>query len=512
MKIRTRCLSRMPVPTPGATVVITIVIAVVLLVPVAFGASVPNPSLIGPISVTAIPGSPLRNYTFFSSNHDLATHGYVEEEYFFSGTANRYNAPPLATGTVIDSGHPYITRLVVRRPANPRDFNGTVLVEWYNVSNGFDGDNVWFFSWEQIMRAGYAWVGVSTQQVGVNALKAWSPSRYGTLDVTQGGTITDDSLSYDIFSQAGQAIRDLLQPRVMLATGHSMSSFRLAVYANSIQPLTNEYDGILLLSTSVLTTFQIRKDLTVPVWKILTEYDVAINEALLRQPDTNMFRTWEVAGTSHINQYFRASREPLELRDNGTSLEAVLAPQCANPTLGTRVPTTYVLASAYDLFARWVRDGVPPPTAPRIQIATFGSPGVNSVIARNSLGLALGGIQLAQVAVPTALNYGVNSGPGRCDSWGYYSPFDIEELGQLYPTHNGYVNQVSEVANENVRAGYILDTDAQQTILCAVYSNVGGSGNDEEEEEKRGYFHMGRSGNDGEERRSLATFSCNPYF
>jgi hypothetical protein len=33
----------------------------------------------------------------------------------------------------------------------------------------------------------------------------WSPTRYGSLDVTDGGTITNDALSYDIFSQAGQA-------------------------------------------------------------------------------------------------------------------------------------------------------------------------------------------------------------------------------------------------------------------------------------------------------------------
>ena len=64
----------------------------------------------------------------------------------------------------------------------------TVLVEWTNVTNGFDAENVWFFGWEHMLRAGYAWVGVSAQQVGVNRLKSWSP-RYGALDVTQGGTI-----------------------------------------------------------------------------------------------------------------------------------------------------------------------------------------------------------------------------------------------------------------------------------------------------------------------------------
>ena len=71
----------------------------------------------------------------------------------------------------------------MRRPADPKRFNGTVLVEWDNVTNQFDAENVWFFDWEHMMRAGYVWVGVSAQTVGVAALNKWSPDRYGTLDV-----------------------------------------------------------------------------------------------------------------------------------------------------------------------------------------------------------------------------------------------------------------------------------------------------------------------------------------
>ena len=87
-----------------------------------------------------------------------------------------------------------MTRLLVRRPADSKQFNGTVLVEWLNVTNGFDADNTWFFSCEHILNEGYAWVGVSAQQVGVARLQNWSPTRYGSLDVTQGGTITGDVL------------------------------------------------------------------------------------------------------------------------------------------------------------------------------------------------------------------------------------------------------------------------------------------------------------------------------
>ena len=476
-----RC--RLPTALVSARVAI---VAIILFAALAFdaqAASVPNPTVTGPIASPDILGAPTHNYPFFASNHDLPTHGFVEQEFYFQGTANRYNTPSLATGSIIDSGHPYLTRMLVRRPADPKQFNGTVLVEWLNVTNGFDADNTWFFSWEHILKEGYAWVGVSAQEVGVARLQTWNPTRYGSLDVTQGGTITGDDLSYDIFSQAGQAVRQpmgvdplgRLKARRVIAIGESQSAFRLATYINSINPLANEYDGFLVLST--LGNF-IRTDLSVPVWKILTEYDVENSEASVRQPDTAQFRTWEVAGSSHVDQHLRRSREALELRDFSTpttasSAEAILAPQCAVPSIGTRVPTHYIVGHAYDLLVRWIANRVPPPSAPRIQITTFGAPGTPSVIARDSLGLALDGIRLSELAVPTALNVGVNSGPGACVRWGYSIPFDVGELDSLYPSHDSYVDQVVEVTKGNIRNNYIDADDGERSISKAIYSDVG---------------------------------------
>ncbi len=463
--------------------------AIVLFAALAVGAeaaSVPNPTVSGPIASPDVPGTPTHNYPFFASNHNLPAHGYVEQEFYIEGTANRYNTPSLATGTVVDGGHAYRTRILVRRPADPKQFNGTVLVEWLNVTNGFDADNQWFFSWEHILKQGYAWVGVSAQQVGVARLQTWNPTRYGALDVTQGGTITGDALSYDIFSQAGQAVKHPagvdplggLKARHVIAIGELQSAFRLATYVNSIDPLADEYDGFVLLST---LGNPFRTDLRVPVWKLLTEFDVENSEASVRQPDTSRFRTWEVAGSSHVDQHLRRSREPLELRDFSTptvasSAEAILSPQCAIPSIGTRVPTHYVVGQAYDLMVRWITDGVPPPSAPRIQIATFGAPGTPSVVARDSLGLAEGGIRLPELAVPTAENVGVNSGPGACVRWGYSAPFDVAKLDSLYRSHDAYVDQVVDVANDDVRHQYIDAADAQRSISKAVNSAVGGPG------------------------------------
>jgi len=460
--------------------------------------SVPVPQVRGPIASPDIPGAPSHNYTFFASNHDLASHGYLEEEFFIQGTARTYNTPPGETGSVKDSGLPYLTRIVVRRPADPKRFNGTVLVEWDNVTNLFDAENFWFFGWEHIMRAGYVWVGVSTQTIGVAALKKWSPQRYGALDV--GAIVAGtgfsrgpdrDAMSYDIFSQAGQALRhpgevDMLhglKPKLLLAVGESQSAARLATYVNSVHPLARVYDGFFLLSALGRS---IRGDLISPVFKLNTEYDVIGGEAATRQPDTARFRTWEVAGTSHVDQHLRASREAVELRDNGVSLEANLSPLCSVPSIGTRVPTNQVVASALDKLAVWAAGGPPPPTAPRLVMIRIMPRPRQSVIARDKDGLAEGGIRLAALAVPTQFNVGISqpahpaSGPAReaigagaCVRWGYSIDMSIAQLNAHYPSHAAYVAQVRRVTEDNVRRGYILPGDAAATIREAEESHVG---------------------------------------
>ena len=95
----------------------------------------------------------------------------------------------------------------MRRPVDPKKFNGTVIVEWNNVTSGHDQDIDWYQIHDYLIRAGYAWVGVSAQRIGVEAIKVWNKDRYGSLNVTDGGTIMNDDLSYDIFADVGRAAR-----------------------------------------------------------------------------------------------------------------------------------------------------------------------------------------------------------------------------------------------------------------------------------------------------------------
>ena len=48
--------------------------------------------------------------------------------------------------------------------STPKKFNGTVVVEWLNVSGGTDDAPEWTLSHNQLIRDGFAWVGVSAQR------------------------------------------------------------------------------------------------------------------------------------------------------------------------------------------------------------------------------------------------------------------------------------------------------------------------------------------------------------
>jgi len=416
--------------------------------------AVAAPGLIGPLPGT-VPGNPLAEriedtYPFFSTPVDLAAAGYVEEEFHLSGLADGW----ATDGTPVATDVPYTTRVVVRRPARARDFSGTALVEWQNVTAGYDLDALW--NAESVLRAGHAWVGVSAQRVGVDQLRAWSPARYGNLDVTDGGRFTADELSYDVFTQAGRAVASGqamggLHPRVVLAVGASQSASRMTVLYDRVLPQQHPvFDGYAFVVGPAPTRVG-----TEPVLHVLSETDVRSTQ---RRPDDDRYRRWEVAGGAHSGYQGQVYRAPISVRDLG----AAPTYDCARPPF-SRVPMHHVTASAYEHLRRWSRTGTPPPTAPPL---AFAADGVTKL--RDDLGLALGGIRLSQVAAPTALNTGDNAGQTFCVLFGTHVPFDAPTLRRLYPTHASYVRGVVAADAVNLRAGYLLSADAKRNLIDAL--------------------------------------------
>ncbi|MEV0717900.1 alpha/beta hydrolase domain-containing protein [Asanoa sp. NPDC050611] len=442
--------------------------------------AVPNPTVTGPVPARVRPGDPAHDYPYFASQFDLRGHGYVEEEFFLAGTANTYTVAngQLTTASVVDGGHEYRTRMVVRRPVDPKRFNGTVFVEWYNVTMGFDVEADWFRFHEHIMRAGYAWVGVSAQRVGVDALKAWSPTRYSSLD------LTNDAFGFDIYAQALQAIRSprgvrplgSLRASKVIAGGESQSASKLTQYYNAIHPLHGLADGF-ILNGAPEPNLVVRTDLRTPAFKLTTETDVAvIGHAQNRQPDSRVLRTWEVTGTSHADfdmigedlSPHAPGINPVQFRDTGTFQDWTT---CDKPTL-PRTPYKYVYHAALDHLDRWMRRGTPPPHGRPLEVLSTSGPR-GATLARDSFGIARGGIRLAAVDVPIALNASPNSPGFFCSIFGNYEPFSPAVLATLYQSHGAYVSRVNRVCDENVRDGYLLAADARTIRNEAARSDIG---------------------------------------
>lgn len=428
--------------------------------------AVPTPEVTGPVPSDP-PGSPGRNYLFFATDLDLAHRGYVEEEFFYAGTANWYQTTgEPATATIVSSGHPYKTRLTVRRPANPARFNGIVIAEWTNVTSSYDNPAFWLRSHEFLMREGYAWVGIAAQRLAIagvpDGLRNWSPVRYGTLDVA------DDALSYDVFAQGIQAVQAVpavmggLPVRHVIAAGISQSASRLAIYLNAVHPLDPISDGALV----IIGGQQIRPDLDIPVMKVLSETEFLGAQARNRQADTDRFRTWWVTGTSHSEHHGGLTRNALFRRDLP---DRPLFDTCTLPSR-SRIHWHYAQSAAVDAIVKWVEQGVPPAYSP---LPEWTSIDPTVVLARDAYGNALGGIRLASLAVPIATSQGLNAGPELCFLTGVHIPFDTATLASLYPSHEAYVRAVREAAEQNVRDGFLLKEDALELIRDAQSSLVG---------------------------------------
>jgi hypothetical protein len=427
-----------------------------------------------------------------SASTNLEASGFVGHEYVAAGTASSYrsNGPLSPDGRwtlAPDASAQYRTRVLVRRPARPAAFNGTVIVEWLNVSGGIDADPEWASLHEEIMRRGYAWVGVSAQLIGVmggpvavsvpgtgtgvvgKGLKAIDPVRYSSL------AHPGDGFSFDIYTQVARAVRSgaamgELRPQRLLAAGESQSAFALVTYYNGVQPLAHAFDGFFVHSRGASgmplvppgqsadvasgimgapTIF--RTDQNAPILDVQTETDVAsvLNSYAARQPDTDRFRLWEVVGTAHADAHLIGSL--------GESLN------CGVPI--NNGPMHIVAKSALRALNTWAQTGKAPVVAARIDVA----PGQHPQIVRNVDGIALGGIRTAPVNVPVAVLSGM-PGPNPsviCLLLGSTVPLPAARLAELYPSRTVYTQRYNADADRAIHAGFVLPEDRAALLAFA---------------------------------------------
>jgi len=424
---------------------------------------------------------------------DLGVVDYTAAEYAFSGTARAYAHS--RTGVTSVETAAFTTRVLVYRPVDPTKFDGTVWVEWLNVSGGLDASPGWVFTHTELVRRGAVWVGVSAQQVGVNGgagiigmtnpgLVGTNPARYGTLHHP------GDRFSYDIYAQASATVRapsgtvlDDLGVQRVLATGESQSAFRLTTFVNDIDPLACVHDGFLVHARgggAAALDDQIdpnaalrgnpvpfRDDLRVPVLCVEAETDlINLNYLPARQPDSDSLVLWEIAGASHADIYtfvvgaIDTGSLPIdELAAAWRPTSRVLGMTFDKPV--NAGPQHYVMNAASYCLERWVRDGTRPPTAPRIETR-------DGVLETDELGNVRGGIRTPHVDAPTAVLSGLgNAGNPLAFLTGSTVPLSREALSRHYSSGADYLERFNAATDVAVASGFVLSEDAAEIKAIA---------------------------------------------
>ena len=420
---------------------------------------------------------------FGSPMEDLTKRGFIMEEYFLEGTAVSY-APTGGSELGLDGlwdvepaeEASYKTRAYVVRPADPSKFNDVVLVNWQNVTIGADFGMP---DVEQLER-GYAWVGITTQRVAHEGqpsltedmpatigLCEWDPERYGSLHHP------GDAFSYDIFSQGARALRggaaggtDMLgglSPRLLIATGGSQSAMRLGSYINIAHQKDRVIDGFLLTvhwglcppapDMSLVESFeltpefkfrgssQIRDDGGVPILVVNSESETMM-VSMVRQPDSDTYRFWEMAGTAHGGGESAEAMTAVLVRD-GIS-EGLPVVEGRN-TIGW----DYIARAGLERLVEWIDTKTPPTSIPPITLGEAG-------IAHDEVGNALGGVRMPDVVAALAVHAGMKSELSAAALMGESIPLSVERIRELYVDHADYNKRWDGAVDNLAQLGLVL--------------------------------------------------------
>jgi hypothetical protein len=436
--------------------------------------------------------------------YDLGSLGYVEEEFLLEGQASsfalldertadgRWRARPAETAS-------FVTRLVTRRPIDAARFSGSVIVEWNNVSGGVDASPDWTLLHRELIRAGHAWMGVTAQKAGIDGggfiegphLKKAFPERYGGLNHP------GDAWSYDIFSQAGAALRrptgllGSLNASRLIAVGESQSAMFLVSYINAVDPLAKVYDGFFVHGRGATGGAfdgvrrrpgladapgeRIREDARVPILVLQSETDVILlGGGRPQQPDGPRLRLWEIAGAAHADTYIIIAGA----QDDGRATPDRLA-ELMKPTRDLMIGQTaslinagpqqhYVGEAAVAALDRWVAGGPTPGTAARLELTADGA-----ACALDPLGNAKGGVRSPWVDAPTAVLSGLGQSGGTFGFlFGTTQPFDSARLEALYPGGKAdYLAKFAAALDDAIAGGFILGDDREEImgLVAATY-------------------------------------------
>lgn len=456
-------------------------------------------------TAVAVPDSgkpPLSSATYKGTEYaDLNAHGYVEQEFYLQGVAPAITA---AGQTLLEA--PYTTRMLVRKPADPARFNGTVIIEPFS----WFGERAagWILTRDYLLRHGYAYVGYT-----LNINKPEVDPKFSA---------ADPAVEADGIAQYGKIVNFDFMRRFDYARYAPLGSYydaRQFTRGDAPDPFVPQSQGIgaqlaLLLKSHTpkgpLAGLEVKRvyvnswAVTAQVWMdyldqgrhqqwrmpdgrplvdaymtgrmaygevggdvirvprkmpgdapFVTVYsqselmhDVLEGIALPADTDTPKLRYYEVTGMPH-----------LRLADLGTQHSERLAadvgkghdPRCL--TLYDE-PAELVIAALLDGMDRWVRDGKPMPKAPRVPRQG------NSAVRDADTGNLLGGVRPPWIQAPSA-TYLTDQETACGLIYDTKVAYSRQALRKRYGSYAQYRKAFEGAKARSVREGYLLPEDAK---------------------------------------------------
>lgn len=413
--------------------------------------AMPRTATSAPLS-TVVPGDAVKP-ALRANVVDLARAGYVEEEFLLTASA-------------------YVTRILVRRPADAARFNGTIAVE--PLPEGSEWPGFWTAAWPQLLRHGDVWVGVTVAGGNLDRLhRKADAARY------RGLKIADDAARFAILAEAGAVLRSaegpLAKPGLIEQAGKLKGLLQLFVVGwgqpaclgaqfinDGHHAKARRADGRPIFTGYLLGGCAQGPRITVPgdapVIAMATESDfrpgMAEKTVKLRQPDgnkpgENRSRWYEIAGAAQIS-WQDQPHLALSLHQAGL---APAPPVCARPASQLPGRDDFLRGALFDLDL-WTRMGIPAPAGRQFELNADGT------LKRDEHGNAEGGVRPHWVEVPTATVAASGEGKGLCPELLTEKPLPKG----LYKSKDEYALQVANHLDQLVADHVLVYDDAKAEL------------------------------------------------
>jgi len=421
-----------------------------------------------PVPVTAQSGEPFRGLNEQPVAGPglplpvLQPYGYIEEEYFISGTVD---------------GKPYATSMLVRKPKDASKFSGVVAVETLHAQGAIP---FWGLR-DVLMPGGHGWVMIASQRSALETfIKKSNPGRYGSLDIPEAAGVTpanpmapnpQDAISQDIMSQVGALLKGNasngpfggMTVKTLIMGGSSqtgMTTLRYIQESHAKARLADGkpiYDGYLPMEA--FTSGPITGG-DAAIIHVVGEGDFGLFRAFGREmtftirPDSDApndrFREYQFPAASHVPT--RGIADPKVIF---ATLSNVMSP---GEQL-SQFPSAPFYRATFVNLVNWIAKGISPPKAAPIEMA-------NGEIVRDEYGNAKGGVRTPYVDVPRVryIASAPTSDPKNIvrHMIGLQEPIPTDKLKSLYKSRAEYLKRFDNDMDRVVSQHWIAAQDGDQ--------------------------------------------------